>query len=212
MIDVHVSSSLRLLWWQMHMNDFTHVEKWIRTVPSLAFKVNGSDVHEHKANQCYGGHLNTWGSNMVRGGSVEMHGGVCECISTYMPIYRSLWSIYRWWEWDEVTQEQVETVVVGDLHGYIGSTRESDFFKTQSFIPDKEKYMELWAQHFERRLVYVGKVHALLLTVQCLPQTCTENKKCQIGAILNNFKMWLLSSISMSGTTTNCCTAQLISC
>lgn len=30
-----------------------------RTVPSLAFKVNGSDVHVCKANRCYEGQLNT---------------------------------------------------------------------------------------------------------------------------------------------------------
>lgn len=53
-----------------------------RTVPSLALKVNGSDVHVREANQCYEGQLNT-GLNMVRDGSVEMHGGVCECIFTY---------------------------------------------------------------------------------------------------------------------------------
>lgn len=29
---------------------------------------------------------------------------------------------------------------LGHLHGNIGSTQETDFFKAQSFIPDKDKY------------------------------------------------------------------------
>lgn len=118
---------------------------------------------------------------------------VCVClwvhteIHTVTPIYRTLQSIYRI-DGNEMrlqkSRQRQSELQLGHLHGYIGSTQETDLFKAQSFIPDKEKYSITLTQQFYFQFTQATYMHtisnrAVQITTNHLPEACTNNQKCQ---------------------------------
>lgn len=59
--------------------------------------------------------------------------------------------------WDHIAAGR--ELELGHLHGYIGSTQEIDFFKAQSFIPDKDK-LSLTLSTTVLFLCHMGYTHA----------------------------------------------------